>query len=97
MVESWAWDSDDAVRVLLHPERLREQCSHSDFCNLWAPRPSAGEEDERHETWGVCWLRLVWLTTRQPSFVAAAAGEELHLDLETCLSSLHLHGLLPYD
>ena len=101
MVESWTWESEEAVRVRLRPERLREQCSHSHFCNLWSPPPSAGEEDERHETWAVCWLRLVWLTTRQPSFVAAcavaaSAGEEI-LNLETCLTSLHLHGLLPYD
>ena len=95
MVESWTWESEEAVRVRLRPERLREQCSHSHFCNLWV------EEDERHETWAVCWLRLVWLTTLQPSFmaacaVAASAGEEI-LNLETCLTSLHLHGLLPYD
>ena len=73
MVESWTWESEDAVRVLLRPERLREQCSHSHFCNVWVPQPSAGEEDERHETWAVCWLRLVWLTTRQSSFVGACA------------------------
>jgi len=49
------------------------------------------------EGWGVFWLRLVWLTAHQPSFVATVAPGDIQLDLETCLCSLHLHGLLPYD
>jgi hypothetical protein len=91
VIESWAWDADDAVSVILFPARLREACAQSEMCQMWAP---PRDEDE---SWGVHWLRLVWLTTQQSCFVEAVPPTELKLDMETCLCSLHLHGLLSYD
>ena len=93
MVDSWSWDMDDAVAVVINPAKLRSACAGSAMCNTWAPGAANPEAD----TWGVNWLRLVWLTTQQKSFVAAVSEEELTLDLETCLCSLHLHGLLAYS
>jgi len=42
-------------------------------------------------------LRMVWLTAQQKVFRQAVHDEDVELDIETCLCSLHLHGLLPYD
>jgi len=89
VVDSWAWDQDDAVCVVVKQRLLRQACAQSEVCNMWA------NEKESEESWGVCWLRLVWLTTQQEEFRRAVSEEEIHLDIETCLCSLHLHGLLP--
>jgi len=40
---------------------------------------------------------MVWLTAQQKEFRKAVHDEDVELDIETCLCSLHLHGLLPYD
>jgi hypothetical protein len=92
VVQSWAWDNDDAVAVVVRPHALSLACQHSDFCNMWAPANKG-----QGETWGVSWLRMVWLMAQQPAFVASVDAEEMLLDLQTCLCSLHLHGLLPYE
>jgi len=93
VVDSWAWDQDDALCVVVNPLHLRAACANSKVCTMWATEDEFEEEERKN--WGVCWLRLVWLTTQQEAFQSAVSDEEMHLDLETCLCSLHLHGLLP--
>lgn len=93
VIETWAWDNEEAVEVVVRVEALRAACAQSTFCNTWAPPTT----DPKLETWGVAWLRMVWLTAQQKAFRQAVHDEDVELDIETCLCSLHLHGLLPYD
>ena len=98
VIVSWTWDTEDAVAVVVDPHRLRAACAESRWCGKWAPMTDDDIKDhDAVEGWGVYWLRLVWLTAHQPAYVAMVAAGDIQLDLETCLCSLHLHGLLPYD